>query len=477
MSTRLAYSELSLKGRIIRRLSSLKLAVVILSVICVLIGTGTIVEAQFDAAIASKLVYKTWWMYIALGALVLSLTAVMIDRWPWQKKHVPFIFAHVGIVILLLGSFLTAQFGLDGTMRVAINDSGRFITLPKTEFVVYASFDAKNYVKLFQKTVDFYLNPPEKHPIVVSTDDVDLKVSRYLPFALQEKKVKVVEGAGPAVRFQLSNDKVNLSDWVFMGASQSRQERNLGPAKIVLLQGQNIPLSGSGGNEIFLQAKPGSSILNYTVFSANSSKKNLRGTIQEGGRLLTNWMGLELRVLRFLPHAEEVFEYKEVSKPSELSTEAIEISFLGKTQWLSVDDVVKFFTSKAVYVVAFTHQKYDLGFDLRLKSFEIGRHLGSMKASSYKSHVEILDEGVSKEHVIAMNEPLKFRGLTFYQASFQQDPTSGVPVASIFSVNADPGRWLKYLGSLLVVVGSVWLFYRKRQKARVQAPESGEKGI
>ena len=72
-----------------------------------------------------------------------------------------------------------------------------------------------------------------------------------------------------------------------------------------------------------------------------------------------------------------------------------------------------------------------------------------------------------KEVLISMNNPLKYDGFTFYQASFEQDDM-GNPTASILSVNNDPGRFLKYLGSMLLVLGSIHLFYMKRRKVKVQ---------
>jgi hypothetical protein len=59
-----------------------------------------------------------------------------------------------------------------------------------------------------------------------------------------------------------------------------------------------------------------------------------------------------------------------------------------------------------------------------------------------------------------MNEPMKKAGLTFYQSSFQEDE-KGQPTHSVFSVNKDPGRFLKYLGSLLIFLGIFMLFYFK----------------
>jgi hypothetical protein len=79
-----------------------------------------------------------------------------------------------------------------------------------------------------------------------------------------------------------------------------------------------------------------------------------------------------------------------------------------------------------------------------------------MRASTYQSLVDV--EGLGEKE-ISMNEPLKYKGYTFYQASFQEDPGSGRPMASILSVNYDPGRYLKYFGAIMIVLGSILMFY------------------
>ena len=63
-----------------------------------------------------------------------------------------------------------------------------------------------------------------------------------------------------------------------------------------------------------------------------------------------------------------------------------------------------------------------------------------------------------------MNEPMKMNGYTFYQASFTEDERTGEPTASVLSVNKDPGRWIKYFGSLIFSFGIVWLFYQRRNR-------------
>ena len=59
----------------------------------------------------------------------------------------------------------------------------------------------------------------------------------------------------------------------------------------------------------------------------------------------------------------------------------------------------------------------------------------------------------------------KHNGYTIYQASFQEDPVTKEPTMSVFSINKDPGRAIKYIGSIIFSLGIVWLFYQRRKKA------------
>ena len=95
---------------------------------------------------------------------------------------------------------------------------------------------------------------------------------------------------------------------------------------------------------------------------------------------------------------------------------------------------------------------------------------GTNDPASYESFIHLLDgrtnSGLEKHHVF-MNNPLKYDDFTFYQSSyFQVGPNQ---YASVLSVNYDPGRFFKYLGSLLIVLGSIWHYILNRKKRKVSA--------
>ena len=100
-----------------------------------------------------------------------------------------------------------------------------------------------------------------------------------------------------------------------------------------------------------------------------------------------------------------------------------------------------------------------LPFEIFLEKFTIGNDPGTTKAATYESQVKVKDaaRGVEKSQLISMNEPMEHGGYTFYQASYQL--REGQPPVSVFSVNFDPGRWVKYLGSLIMCLGIGLMFW------------------
>ncbi|MGZ3747809.1 MAG: cytochrome c biogenesis protein ResB [Pseudobdellovibrionaceae bacterium] len=455
--------------RIIKFLASLKLAVVVLAALACVIAVGTLIESKYDATAARKWVYETFWMYTVMSFLAINLVAVMVDRWPWKPRHAPFVFAHIGILILMAGALLTQKFGLDGNVRVGIGESNQYVTVPETDILVYTSFDGDRYTKLAEKNVDFFSDPPSpQKPLVVTGYHSDIKFTGYKPYVLPSRKVVAPKEAngrhGSALRFQIQNEniKVNVVDWLVQRRANELVTYDFGPARLHL---GPAPQQGQGANEIYFTPDLAKGGLKYVVFKKDSEKPLKSGFVKEGEVFAPGWkMPMEVRALRYLPEAEEEWDLEERKAPTPLTTSAVKLEFNGQDHWLLMNDTLKLFTQEVVYIVSYGNRRLDLGFPLKLRKFEIGRYQGTAKAMAYKSIVEV--PGVATPQEISMNEPLKYKGFTFYQASFQEDPKTQEPNASIFSVNQDPGRWIKYLGCFITVIGIIMLFYFKKKAKR-----------
>lgn len=133
------------------------------------------------------------------------------------------------------------------------------------------------------------------------------------------------------------------------------------------------------------------------------------------------------------------------------------------TAWVDSTKVNTLMLSEQSYLhMKIAHRQHTLPYQLELDRFKMDTNPGTMQAASYESFVKVYDaQGIQNEHVY-MNNPLKKGKFTFYQSSYFS-LNNKKEYASVLSVNYDPGRWLKYLGSLFLVLGSI-LHYLKRKK-------------
>ena len=127
--------------------------------------------------------------------------------------------------------------------------------------------------------------------------------------------------------------------------------------------------------------------------------------------------------------------------------------------WLMQGETQDVQLNRQIVKVAYGNATVSLPFSVQLEKFTIGRDPGTNNPASFTSDVIVSQEGVflHKKASIYMNHPLKWGGYTFYQSSYQENPRQ--PTLSILSVGLDPGRPAKYTGSLLVILGTVILFY------------------
>ncbi len=134
----------------------------------------------------------------------------------------------------------------------------------------------------------------------------------------------------------------------------------------------------------------------------------------------------------------------------------------------------------------------ELGFSVHLQRFDRKLDPGADTVSHYASTVDFLDrqsppEPLLEDVLVTLNAPVDFtdpvtgRSYRFYQSSFDGPFRPGDPqyeqnvsdreqygqlFLSVLSVNYDPGRGLKYFGSMLISIGFILIFYMRKAARR-----------
>ena len=98
----------------------------------------------------------------------------------------------------------------------------------------------------------------------------------------------------------------------------------------------------------------------------------------------------------------------------------------------------------------YKRQRHYYPFEIELIDFKHEKYPGTEVPFNFSSEVKVTHQDSTKNQkaLIYMNHPLRYEGLTFFQASFaNQDKTS------IFQVVRNPGWLLPYLSVLLMGLG------------------------
>ena len=101
------------------------------------------------------------------------------------------------------------------------------------------------------------------------------------------------------------------------------------------------------------------------------------------------------------------------------------------------------------FIAVIRRRQTRLPFAVHLIDFVRENHPGTDLARRFRSEVLLIDGGTETRRIIRMNEPLRHRGYTFYQASFIEGETEATVLATV----KNAGRIFPYAASVIICLG------------------------
>ncbi len=454
-------------------LASIELAVFVILAIAVFSAVGTIYEAKYDREVAFSIVYRGFWFTSILVLFMLNLLFAALSRLPWKRYHIGFLVTHLGLIILLIGSLMTALWGVDGNISMGVDETQQVVQLEEDYLHVWQAVPGKEYQRLLSKRLDYnpvsgFTGPEEWNIDLQDYDGNDanrrtkLEVLDWWPYAHRHVGVRQPpKGSNlgvPAIYFRLMGSRANIDQWLFLNGVQGSQV-DLGPARIEFYQ--DLPQMTEGRDKrtlfIYLEKNSKGKLRPHLAQVPRKSIKIQKiGEAKPENRMLLGWMDFEFLLEEFHASAIPSTRYTKAPKGAKGAVEAIEIRLNSETRWLEMGAAAQILWDQYLFYVQYTKKQVPLGFPIRLRRFDISFYEGSTRPKSYESRVSV--DNTAEQILIKMNEPLHHKNFTFYQSSYSMDQ-NGNPVISVLSVNRDPGRWTKYLGCLMLTLGIILMFY------------------
>ena len=456
-------------GRLFHLLASLRVGVVTMVALAVTCGVATFYESSRGTAAAQRVFYQTRWFTALLSLLAVNILFSMLKRYPWSRHQAGFVMAHVGIVLLLVGSLVSLHLGLDGTVALYEGDGTGSVTLRERALTV----DVGGRQHTFP--ADFDSRPPRPdRPAVFAVPDTPVTVvaDDYAPHAEVAESLEEAADGTPALSFALDGQFGHQTGRLLAGTD--RAHTALGPLHLALQvatteANARVALAAAeSGNHLMFVAGPGPA-LRYALSGSGALST---GVVIPGQPISTPWMGLTATVEKFLRRAAVHKTVRPAPPPSreERRAPAVRVRFdspAGGTAsaWVPWGESVSADLAEGAASVAFGEREAPLPFRITLLDFRADTYPGSRRPASYESRVRVEErDGTRSEHLISMNHPLHHRGYIFFQASFVE----GQPMMSILSVSRSPGLPLVYLGTALISLGVAWMFYVKPWLVRRQ---------
>jgi hypothetical protein len=463
----------SFGGRMLAFLSSLRLAVVTMVTLGAVCGYATFYEMQNGTPAAQRDIYQTPWFAFILGVLGLNVFSVMVSRYPWTKHHIGFLTAHVGILLVLAGSVVSLYRGLDSNMALYEGETSDRVAL--LEKALQVSVPGLGVSGTFPAAFEKKAPAPGREKRFPVGGDVVLVADEYRPHVSVVEAFEPAVAGAPALHFALQAPMATQEQWLVADDPQ-RSHLDLGMVSFGFhaassgAQAKELLAHSEGANHLSFVASPDGKVL----FAASDASGTISsGSVESGQPVPTGWPAKGVTVDRFLPQARLARTVRPETPPAkeERRQPAVRLRLEGpkgksEPAWVLWGESVPVTYGDETASLAYRSPEAALPFKVTLLRFNNEPYPGSRMASTFESTVRVEDpEQGNFETLISMNHPLHHRGYIFFQSSFVE----GRPMMSIFSVARAPGLPLVYLGTTLIGVGIIWMFYVKPWLARRQA--------
>jgi len=401
-------------NRVIKFFTSLRLTVVLLAFAIILVWVGTVAQADEGLYQAQTRYFKTWVLvgasmfghhiplvlpggYLLGTTLLVNLIAAHIARFQFNWKKLGIHVAHGGIILLLVGQLTTDMLSRETMLRFSEGETKNY------------SESISNYELAFTTDAGDGKDQLISIPARLLAKGGEIK-SPELPFTIRVKDY--APNSDPAFRAPMGNNGPPLTtngvaehfDFHRAAETKSMDSRNI-PTAIIEIIGPN----GSLGDWV------------ASDWSAEEGLVASVGAASGAGNDI----------------AAKISGY--LAEPQSIQVAGKKFTFMLRPE--------RTYRPASLTLLKFTHAVY----------------AGTISAADpegipkdFRSRVQ-LDNPKTGEHrevEIFMNEPLRYGGETFYQASFDKAD----PRVSILQVVHNPSWLTPYIGCILVALGLVIQF-------------------
>ena len=442
----------------LKRILSMKMAVIMLFLFGIFAGAATFIENDYGTQTAQALIYKAKWFEVFL-AYFIAILIYQIAKYKSYKSKLPVFLFHFSFIVIALGAIVTRYIGYEGIMHIREGQESNMMVSDVKTLEVFAQNGDQNVS--FEKELYFSTMTENKLSKSLNAGDkkVNVELVKYLPTFDEEavadpKGTKLLEmkisanGKGKFHYFKEGKIKDFGSFYVAYNAKNTLEDK------------PTFDISDNNGElhvkfpYILKTLDMGTKESAELKSGDNPFKK--RTLYQFGSNAIVLKSIHEKSLLKTVSH-----DIKTQSGKAEFVQLKVSVGDKSKVQTFKVfkgqtGELKKFKLDGVEISMRIGAQIISLPFSIKLVDFKLERYPGSMTPSSYASDVVLIDkeQNINMPYDIYMNHILEHRNYRFFQSSYDPDEKG-----TVLSVNHDPGTWPTYIGYILLALGMIWSLF------------------
>jgi len=442
----------------LKHILSMKMALLMLFLFGVLVGTATFIENDYGTQTAQALIYKAKWFELFLAYFIAILVYQILKYKSYKSKFPVFLF-HFSFLVIAIGALVTRYIGYEGIMHIREGESTNIMVSDVKVLQLYAKEGDKNASLEKELYLSTMTDNTLSQSLKVGDKKVELELLRYLPTATQEMvsdphgktllELKISAGGqGEIHYFEKGSIKDFGSFYVAYDTLNRRTDKPTfqisGEADSLkvdfpfVLQTLNMETKESS------QLSAGENSFTRRVLYRFGDNAIVLKSIHKKARLKTISHDIKTQSGK----AEFIQLKVSVGDKSQVVTCQPRKGQIGRLKKLTLNGVDISLRIGAKII--------ELPFSIKLEKFTLERYPGSMTPASYSSDVVLIDkeQNLNMPYKIYMNHILDHRNYRFFQSSYDPDEKG-----TILSVNHDPGTLPTYLGYILLTIGMLWSLF------------------
>ena len=460
-------------------LGSISFAILLMAALATLVIAGTVIESKTAShRYAASLTYGHPFFAALLWGFFINIFVSALRRWPFQKKHIPFLITHIALLMILGGALIKSTYGTQGTLQLLEGGAGSAILLPGSYAIKIASREATDQ---FHLNKDLQLLPGKEKAFPA----LDIQLVGYAPHAevLYESWIRgdkvYIQGLKPFEVYPEKEGEYPISSrvrlqqapapvWNLLAfhtqdsaqlADKIQKEASLHPALLFTREDKGVTLyvidkKGHRQTLSYPSGDPQARVVydqgyggycTFAKFVVDGEEILLESPLQRSCRPQASLAKWEENTPVATVRIKENNQVNFITLPYDPTAQRLKWPALG-----------------GKYLLSFQPQEQTLPYKVRLRQARQLNYPHSTQPFSYESDLVISDKknGTSLDKTVSMNHVHEtWDGYRFYLANMTPADPGAVKRIQLV-VNHDPAKYrLTYPGAALLSLGIFLLFW------------------